>query len=407
MQESIKLPEVGIVSGLEISQKANKALETIATHFMGDAEPDPTYPLMMWGQPSAGRMWQRNSANTAWIDRGPLDVEMAGLAPAGHFRAYANSPADMTVKVAAGAVQTGPTRTAVAIQTTAALSAPAANPRYDLLVIDEKTGAIAVVTGAEAATPADPAIPAGKIVKARVRMVVGMSAITDADIDDLRTAHVSETGYSTVASAETPDIWSGGETINYTGTVTCTGFPAAPFPGAKRTLLIASYGAKFTLGANMTMDGFSSGYTYNCYAGMIVEVVALTTTTFRLYVRPYSTNWALPTLYNTTNVEASTSGHGMFSIVGNVCNFGLSLNQNPTSAGAATVLGIGIGEGANSPPASNFSSGSNATGVGFDWVNNAGSAISADTTNKRLTMNSSPSYSVDGGWRITGSMRMV
>lgn len=291
MQESIKLPEVGIVSGLAISQAANKALETIATHFMGDAEPNPTYPLMMWGQPSAGRMWQRNSANSAWIDRGPLDVE--------------------------------------------------------------------------------------------------------------------EAGYSTVASAASPDIWSGGETINYTGTVTCTGFPAAPYVGAKRTLLIASYGAKFTLGTNVTMDGFSSGYTYNCYAGMIVEVVALTTTTFRLHVRPYAAQWSLPTHYNTTNVAASTNSYGHFSIIRDTVSFSYGFYVDPTTAGIQTILGVALGEGAFSPPASAFAGIANGGGVAANAANNASGVVYPDAATGRLLVEMYPPSAANAYWKMSGHYRML
>lgn len=187
MQESIKVAETGIVSGLAIAQAVNKATETLATCFKGTAEPNPTYPLMLWGDDSAGRLKQRNSDNTAWIDRGPLNAEAFGLAPAGHFRPYANSPADMTVKLFSGAVQYGATHTIKAIQTTPVFVAPTTNPRNDLVVIDQVTGDLSVVAGAEAAVPSDPAIPSGKIVVAMIPLVVGQIVITDGDIEDRRT----------------------------------------------------------------------------------------------------------------------------------------------------------------------------------------------------------------------------
>lgn len=106
------------------------------------------------------------------------------------FAPHAASTPNMTVKVDAGSFQTGITRVSQAQQTTAVLTAPTTNPRNDLLVIDQTSGALSVVAGTPASSPADPAIPSSKIAVGRVRMRVGMNATTDpitnADIDDLR-----------------------------------------------------------------------------------------------------------------------------------------------------------------------------------------------------------------------------
>jgi hypothetical protein len=100
-----------------------------------------------------------------------------------------NSPdaPDMTVVVDAGAlVRAGLAPLEVAQQSTSALTAPSGNPRYDIVYIDNSTGTVGVAAGAEAASPSDPAIPAGKTAVARVRLTVGMTEITNVDIDDLR-----------------------------------------------------------------------------------------------------------------------------------------------------------------------------------------------------------------------------
>ncbi len=86
---------------------------------------------------------------------------------------------------------------------------------------------------------------------------------------------------TTVASSTTPDIWTGGNVIDYTGTVTATGFTTAPQPGTSRTLILAA-AAAFTAGANMLIDGVASGSTWTGAAGDRVEVLAITTTQFRL-----------------------------------------------------------------------------------------------------------------------------
>lgn len=67
MQNSIALPVVGTVSGLENNQKANQALETIATCFSGPIEPDPTYAHQWWADTANDRLKQRNAANDAWV----------------------------------------------------------------------------------------------------------------------------------------------------------------------------------------------------------------------------------------------------------------------------------------------------------------------------------------------------
>lgn len=86
---------------------------------------------------------------------------------------------------------------------------------------------------------------------------------------------------TTVASAATPDIWTNtGNVIDYTGTITTTGFAAAPQAGARRTLICAG-AVQFTNGANMIIDG---GANYTASAGDRINVIADTTTKFRLEI---------------------------------------------------------------------------------------------------------------------------
>jgi hypothetical protein len=91
---------------------------------------------------------------------------------------------------------------------------------------------------------------------------------------------------TTVASAATPDIFAitVGNTVNYTGTVTCTGFVASPQPGPSRTLVCAG-AAPFTAGANMIIAGVASGQTYTCAVNDEVTVLAFTTTEFHLWIK--------------------------------------------------------------------------------------------------------------------------
>ena len=90
--------------------------------------------------------------------------------------------------------------------------------------------------------------------------------------------------FTTVASDTTPDIWTTvSGLVNYTGTVTATGFAAAPQAGASRRLVCAG-AAVFTAGANMLIQGVSSGSNLTAAAGDIIDVHAITTTQFRLIV---------------------------------------------------------------------------------------------------------------------------
>lgn len=98
------------------------------------------------------------------------------------------SPPDMTVAIAAGSFFNTVTgaRVVNGLQSTATLVAPAANPRNDIVHLDQQTGIVGVVTGAEAASPVDPAIPAGKLPAARLRLAPSTTAITSSLIDDIR-----------------------------------------------------------------------------------------------------------------------------------------------------------------------------------------------------------------------------
>lgn len=93
---------------------------------------------------------------------------------------------------------------------------------------------------------------------------------------------------ATVAShATTADIWgAAGNQIDFTGTATVTAFPSAPQAGASRELICAA-ACSFTAGANMLIDGLSSGQTFVCEANDVVTVRAITVTQFRLSIGRY------------------------------------------------------------------------------------------------------------------------
>ncbi|MBF0270311.1 MAG: hypothetical protein HQL44_17155 [Alphaproteobacteria bacterium] len=127
-----------------------------------------------------------NSNSTAY----PLsiDASIAVLARvAAQFAAHEQSTPNMTVRVDAGVIPAfAATPAEVAAQSTGTITAPSVNPRNDIVYIDPSSGAVGVATGAESATPSDPAVPAGKIAIARISLTVGMTEIANVDIDDLR-----------------------------------------------------------------------------------------------------------------------------------------------------------------------------------------------------------------------------
>jgi hypothetical protein len=126
----------------------------------------------------------RDLSNVAAAD---LAASLRAAGEGTGFRAGANQPADLTVVVAPGIVpRPDQLPLAVPAQAVGPLAAPFAEPRNDLVHVDRLTGVAGIVAGAEAAVPADPALPAGARPIARVRLLPGMAAITDGDLDDLR-----------------------------------------------------------------------------------------------------------------------------------------------------------------------------------------------------------------------------
>lgn len=59
--------------GLTFRTDMNAALQALASQSSGAPTPNPTFPCQLWGDTGSGRLKQRNSANTAWLDRGALD----------------------------------------------------------------------------------------------------------------------------------------------------------------------------------------------------------------------------------------------------------------------------------------------------------------------------------------------
>lgn len=96
-----------------------------------------------------------------------------------HFAPHAQAAPNMTIEIDHGRIN----GIIKAAQTTTGFVAPAGNPRRDRISIDAATGIYAVTAGAEAASPIAPALPVGHLHVCQILLYVGMTEITDDDID--------------------------------------------------------------------------------------------------------------------------------------------------------------------------------------------------------------------------------
>lgn len=113
--------------------------------------------------------------------------------------------------------------------------------------------------------------------------IIGLSNSNGATlVNNAFTGHQDFARATVASAATTADIWSAlGNQIDFTGTATVTGFPAALQAGAERTLICAA-ACTFTAGTNMIIDGVASGSSVTCAANDKMIVRAITTTQFNL-----------------------------------------------------------------------------------------------------------------------------
>ena len=69
--------------GINVRLDINQALQALAAQELGTAAPAPTYPCQIWADQSTGLRKKRNTANTAWLADGKLDVATGGGVPVG------------------------------------------------------------------------------------------------------------------------------------------------------------------------------------------------------------------------------------------------------------------------------------------------------------------------------------
>jgi hypothetical protein len=213
--------------------------------------------------------------------RGKLDANSSvSTTIVDNFAPHAVASPNMTVQLDAGAIPgVGSMPVQVAMQTSATLTAPVANPRKDIVYIDSLTGVIGVATGAEAVSPVDPAVPALKIAIARMSMTVGMATITNSIITDLRAPLMAFAGSATftaLSANTTLTIGQSSGRFKLTGTVTIT----LPTPIGNSNLSFVLWGGD---GNTQTINPAASSYkmpdgttptSYTVTANQGIEVVS-------------------------------------------------------------------------------------------------------------------------------------
>ena len=98
----------------------------------------------------------------------------------------------MFVQLDAGFVWDGSTLTEKALQTTAIIVKPSANPRIDRITVNPTTGVFTLTAGAENASPVPPAIPAGNFPNCQIALTTSTTAISNVEITDERALWISD-----------------------------------------------------------------------------------------------------------------------------------------------------------------------------------------------------------------------
>lgn len=105
---------------------------------------------------------------------------------ADNFYGHETNPTSMSIRVDAGYLWNGSVLTEFEARTTSVITKPTTNPRIDRVVMNNKTGALLVVAGTQAASPVPPEIPTGYQPICRVALTTSMTSIVNTMITDER-----------------------------------------------------------------------------------------------------------------------------------------------------------------------------------------------------------------------------
>ena len=196
---------------------------------------------------------KQSNYNTQGGTEYPLAIDAtiaAMMRLAAAFAPHEQSTPNMTVRVDAGFIpKIAALPTEVAAQITSAITAPTTNPRNDIVYIDQTTGVVGIATGTEAASPADPAVPAGKSAIARIKCTVGMMAVANSVIDDLRNLWLLGAAATNIPS---------GALLDFAGTSVPAGYLACDGANISRTAyttLFTAIGTTWGVGDGSTTFG--------------------------------------------------------------------------------------------------------------------------------------------------------
>lgn len=108
--------------GATFRADANNALQALASNSVGALSPATTFPCQWWGDTTAGKLKRRNSANSAWIDMGPLDSLSYLLISGGTLTGAVNDAPTQTIASATTTNIAGATSNVVAISGTTTIT---------------------------------------------------------------------------------------------------------------------------------------------------------------------------------------------------------------------------------------------------------------------------------------------
>lgn len=180
----------------------------------------------IWLQSQDYKVVLKNSSGVVVVTMDP--VEGNPTVSGDDFKVTPQSSPDMTVQVAGGTLfdSASKTRIVQAVQNTGTFVAPSGNPRRDIVHVGRRSGTVGVTTGAEAASPVDPVIPDNTLPLARVSLTPTTTALTDAEITDIRelnmlglpgeiaTYRFTDTSDVTISTTvPTGTLWSSSQTI--------------------------------------------------------------------------------------------------------------------------------------------------------------------------------------------------
>jgi hypothetical protein len=122
------------------------------------------------------------------------------------------------------------------------------------------------------------------------------------------TGEINTKRTTVAATATTTPLWAAGtgNVQDWTGTPTITNLPAAPQAGASRTVYPAA-GTTFTDNANIDVEGDAN---YTIVAGDRVEIEALTTTTFKVWIKKKS-GVSVARSFKLPNVDATVAANAL------------------------------------------------------------------------------------------------